>query len=624
MESEEPSAAKPQKPSVPITIDVESDDEPGAKVAATAAAEPEKPPPEKKTPKVIPVDEDEDEEGEKDKKGAEQSPVEEKASPRKRKAPEVIALDEDDDDERVVAGKVEGEGDKKGDGLPEVVSEVKESDASVEAGKVDAPEAGAAVEEDVVQKSPEKVEEDIADVDCDSKVEETPTEKESVAEPSVEKQLLVQTTENTEESSGQENKPEPIPEEQQISAGDQSPKATASSDDCDLKEVESAELDKDVLTEKTDEAAAEEEKPVEVEPAQTSAEQLEKPDSTEELGETVTTDTCNEEKAKSPEPLTKREDPEERKSATEPSESTETEKPIDLDDDVEMVEAEKVKVSEKDAEPAKPAATVDDDDDDVVMVSVEAKSSDPAKVETCEVGSEPPVEEISEKKVDGTAEPVKTEQDDDDDVVEVVEPKPDKSEEKTAETEVKKESSDDCKKEESVEPTEATEVAKVEADSTKSEDQQKVEETPSEKLQNPDEKSDAKKIFELDEKSGEFLERDTKPEEAVPQLITGDSDEEVVMVENEAAKAAGKPDPKAEAVATKPPAKPLKEVVSVECINPECKHETKEMAPAANFVLNFLGLPKKAKKQRICVTCFDGIKEKYEVCFRVCFEFRKS
>uniref|UniRef100_A0A8D8GAT4 Histone-lysine N-methyltransferase eggless n=2 Tax=Culex pipiens TaxID=7175 RepID=A0A8D8GAT4_CULPI len=617
MESEEPSAAKPQKPSVPITIDVESDDEPGAKDAA-AAAEPEKPPPEKKTPKVIPVDEDEDDVGEKDTKGEEQSPVEEKASPRKRKAPEVIALDEDDDDERVVAGKVEGEGDKKGDGVPEVVSEVSaeevgEPEASVEVEKVDT----SVSIEDEVQKSPEKVEEDKADVDCDSKVEETPTEKELVAEPSVEKQSLVQAVENTEEkeSSDQENKPEPTPEqEQQISAEEQTPKATTSSDDCDPKEVESAELDRAVITAKTDEAAVEEEKLVEVEPAKTSAEPLETPDSTVEPAATVEIDASNEEKNKSPEPPTKCEDPEEHKSVPELGESTEAEKPIDLDDDVEMVETEKVSV--KHEEPAKPAAAVDEDDDDVVMVSVEPKPSEPVKVETSEVGSEP-AEEISEKKEEGTAEPVKTEQDDDDDVVEVVEPKLDKPEEKIAETEVKKELSDDCKKEESAEPTEAQEVAKVEADSTKSEDKPKVEETPSEKIQTPDEKSDAdkdsEKTFELDEKSGEFLERDTKPEEAVPQqLITGDSDEDVVMVENDSAKAAGKPETKVEAAKPAAVTKPLKEVVSVECINPECKHETKEMAPAANFVLNFLGLPKKAKKQRICVTCFDGIKEKYE------------
>lgn len=559
-----PSSSKPQKQSVPITIDVESDDEQGPK----PAAESEKFAPEKKNPKVIPVDEDEDDE--KEEEPAKPVAVEEKASPRKRKAPEVIALDEDDEDEWAAAEMAEGEEDIR------LTKEVKESEAETAENKETIQEpmkTDSSIEESNVQKTPEKIEEEavIDVIDSDSNVDSKLTDK----TPFVQDQslALIAVISAEKESPYQKEDNETLCV-QQISAESDANKTATASEDCNKNEFKLAEEDKTVSVEMSVEAASEEKKSVEANSAPASPEL--------------------------------------------PVKSAEAEKPIDLDDDVEMLETKIVEASARDEKPA------DDDDDDVVMVSVK---STPVKVESDAADSKP-AEEIPQEKTYDSAKKVKAEEDDDDDVVEVVEPKSENPEEKV-EADIKKESSDVCKKE--TEQSETKNAATVEVDSIKSEDKSKVGEQPDEKpekIQKNDEMADVseepKKNFQLDEKSGQFLERASiPPEEVIPQLITGDSDEEVVMVENELT---GTPNvtntstpkvnaPKPEVTATKKSpetTKPLKEVVSVECINPECKHETKEMAPAANFVLNFLGLPKKAKKQRICVACFDGIKEKYE------------
>ncbi|XP_062706947.1 histone-lysine N-methyltransferase eggless [Aedes albopictus] len=155
------------------------------------------------------------------------------------------------------------------------------------------------------------------------------------------------------------------------------------------------------------------------------------------------------------------------------------------------------------------------------------------------------------------------------------------------------------------------------------------------------------KRFVLDENTGMFEEKETQPEETVPQVF-GDSDEDVVMVDNYVTtdrKSASKPPSKvqqpsatasttkaittataeqktpttaqekkpADATAKEPPSKPKSSTVSVECINAECKKNTRESAPAPPFVLNFFGIPKKTKKQRVCLSCYDEVVEKYSI-----------
>ncbi|XP_055641040.1 histone-lysine N-methyltransferase eggless [Toxorhynchites rutilus septentrionalis] len=135
----------------------------------------------------------------------------------------------------------------------------------------------------------------------------------------------------------------------------------------------------------------------------------------------------------------------------------------------------------------------------------------------------------------------------------------------------------------------------------------------------------AKKQIVLDEKLGTFAEKDALPEEKVPVLITGDSDEDVVMIEDDDQK-----DPKGanllpkkteptSSTASKGPIpkvdakqeKPSRKVLSIDCVNPECKKDCKETAPAPAFVLNFFGVPKKSKRQRVCMVCYDDVLLKY-------------
>ncbi|XP_021701076.1 titin homolog isoform X2 [Aedes aegypti] len=141
------------------------------------------------------------------------------------------------------------------------------------------------------------------------------------------------------------------------------------------------------------------------------------------------------------------------------------------------------------------------------------------------------------------------------------------------------------------------------------------------------------------ENTGMFEEKETAPEETVPQVF-GDSDEDVVMVDNYVTtdrKSASKPPsktpppvtttansatpsteqktapPEKSEPAAKELSKPKSSTVSVECINAECKKDTRETAPAPAFVLNFFGIPKKTKKQRICLSCYDEVVQKYSV-----------
>ncbi|XP_055595543.1 histone-lysine N-methyltransferase eggless [Uranotaenia lowii] len=144
-------------------------------------------------------------------------------------------------------------------------------------------------------------------------------------------------------------------------------------------------------------------------------------------------------------------------------------------------------------------------------------------------------------------------------------------------------------------------------------------------------KKSPKKIIMLDEKSGNFEEIECPPEESVvPQLITGDSDEEVIMIgssrpkktnERNGSKTQSKAAPTAAVMKSAPVAtekldpksnKTTPKTVSVDCVNPECQRESSQSAPAPLFILNFYGVPKKNKRQRICLTCYDESIQKYE------------
>ncbi|XP_055545071.1 histone-lysine N-methyltransferase eggless [Wyeomyia smithii] len=140
------------------------------------------------------------------------------------------------------------------------------------------------------------------------------------------------------------------------------------------------------------------------------------------------------------------------------------------------------------------------------------------------------------------------------------------------------------------------------------------------------------KTFVLDEKLGVFEEKTTQPEEKIPQLISGDSDEDVVMIEDDepapSTTKASFPGPKVVAggkldlasvkrnVVVSKEAKPKTiKPPSFDCVNPDCAKVSTETAPAPGFVLNFYNLPKKSKKQRVCLVCYDQVVEKYsEMC----------
>ncbi|XP_053694529.1 histone-lysine N-methyltransferase eggless [Sabethes cyaneus] len=175
------------------------------------------------------------------------------------------------------------------------------------------------------------------------------------------------------------------------------------------------------------------------------------------------------------------------------------------------------------------------------------------------------------------------------------------------------------------------------ADTKKSQSAEKDDEIKtSSKASEPssDNKNDAQleKTIVLDEKLGVFEEKTAQPEEKIPQLITGDSDEDVVMIEDDDPAPVTKIIPKTTLSGTKtvsggklnlaapkrasvPEIKPVKpktvKPASFDCVNPDCAKSSTETAPAPSFVLNFYNIPKKSKKQRVCLVCYDQVVEKY-------------
>lgn len=287
------------------------------------------------------------------------------------------------------------------------------------------------------------------------------------------------------------------------------------------------------------------------------------------------------------------------------------------------------------------------EDDDVVMIDCESKSSETSQI-------------VEEKPEEATKEPVKEENDDvmvieSDDLPKESTSDETKTDESTADKDASvassKDDTDDVmvvesqesvttgdsktedEKVDSLETNVAADEKSTETDKPKDttdESCAKDSPTPAEPKQ-----PKATKRYVLDEKSGMFEEKETAPEETVPQVF-GDSDEDVVMVDNYVTtdrKSAAKPVVQSPTLATaanqteqKPtgtgpvPAAQKKEVVkpkssssNVECINMECKKESRETTPAPGFILNFFGIPKKTKKQRICVNCYDEVVEKYSV-----------
>ncbi|XP_058815373.1 histone-lysine N-methyltransferase eggless [Topomyia yanbarensis] len=238
----------------------------------------------------------------------------------------------------------------------------------------------------------------------------------------------------------------------------------------------------------------------------------------------------------------------------------------------------------------------DEDDDDVIMIDCEPDVADSSKADEEKVKDS----ETSEKTADSESNAKKTSVTDS--VIEV-------SDFKSSEgTEIVK----DTKKDDDV------------STSSEKESDQSAEKKGTD-ISDCTKNIEAEKTFVLDEKLGIFQEKAAQPEEKIPQLISGDSDEDVVMIEDD------DPAPQKKAAIIKKPdskvasskliidpklVKPkAPKVASVDCVNPECKKQSKETAPAPGFVLSFFGVSKKCKRQRVCVVCYDNVVLKYsEMC----------
>ncbi|XP_058451302.1 histone-lysine N-methyltransferase eggless [Malaya genurostris] len=570
------------KSKTPITIDVESEEEsvsqkdleqpPGFSESVDKEDAVELEEKDRKTLLVIPVDEDDlniTEINDLDKKSndTEKDGVE-KSTPKKRKTPEIISLDEDEE--------IQPTDEIKSDTISE-----QPGSSEIDKGSVD--QSKEVSDKAEISKANDDSVENIADLP--HVPEDVCKDKTETAAADPDKDDLSSTKAEITNESNEKN--ESLENENEIKDDEQCDKVLTEKESTDNesatdKDIVSIENEKEISEEKEHSLTSDKEskcESVDEKVAQLSS------DNEEIIEETKESDSSEAGKNQILDSNLSKDN----KSSSNLSEQNEND----------LVKANDSKSTDKESEnKSNDDEDDDDDDDDVIMIESEPNATTVGS-ETLDEGA--PSDEKSSVSQSETAasEPSKAKD--------------------TSEVSVKeKEKLNDLVKDHNV----------TEKDSKPPE---KDSEKPDEKEVTKESNNEEKKTIVLDEKSGIFQEKTAQPEEKIPQLITGDSDEDVVMIEDDepapAAKNSPKPniwkvemskkvEPKESPSKNAKPEKPKQtKVASIDCVNPECKKQTKETAPAPGFVLSFYGVPKKCKRQRVCVTCYDNVVLKYsEMC----------